>query len=169
MVKKYFTNLNEAVTEEATIRFASKLFDNKLFSEERKQTKKLMAKYPNAQSDSGGPFFTNNTYCADIDKKKTWGQAIGRMFGRERMIAEAFTYPDERKILNTLIDKIFVRNPEKFKDREEVFEVFCKSMITGNLLPMGRLIDNTFSHGTLRKIGELDQNIGEQEEFVNSL
>jgi len=166
---KYFTNLNEAVTEEMTIRFASKLFDNQLFAEERRQTKKLIKKYPNAQSDSGGPLFTDDTYCADIDKKKTWGQAIGRIFGRERMVTAAFTYPAERKILNTLIDKIFERNPEQFKDKEEVFEVFCQSMMTGNILPIGRLIDNTFSHGTLRRIGEMDQNIKEQEEFVNSL
>jgi hypothetical protein len=42
-------------------------------------------------------------------------------------------------------------------------------MMTGNILPVGRLIERTFGNGTLRRIGELDQDMQAQEEFVNSL
>ena len=68
-----------------------------------------------------------------------------------------------------MIDKILEKNPDKFQDKEEVFEVFAKGMITGNILPVGRLVERTFGKGTLRKIGELDQDLRAQEEFVNSL
>ena len=44
--KIYFTNLNEAVTEEMTKKFAKRLFDNTLFAEELKQTKDVMTKNP---------------------------------------------------------------------------------------------------------------------------
>jgi len=44
-----------------------------------------------------------------------------------------------------------------------------KGMMTGDILPVGRLVDKTFSKGTLRKIGELDSDIKMQEEFVDSL
>lgn len=68
-----------------------------------------------------------------------------------------------------MIDKILERNSEKFQDREEIFEVFAKGMMTGNILPVGRLIEKTFGNGTLRRIGELDQDIKAQEDFVSSL
>jgi hypothetical protein len=42
-------------------------------------------------------------------------------------------------------------------------------MMTGDILPVGRLIDRTFGRGTLRQIGELDSDIDKQEKFVKSL
>ena len=89
--------------------------------------------------------------------------------GGEELTIQCLTYKSERRILNTLIDKILEKNPDKFQDKEEVFEVFAKGMITGNILPVGRLVERTFGKGTLRKIGELDQDLRAQEEFVNSL
>lgn len=95
------------------------------------------------------------------------------MFGTEekpkKIITEGFAYESERNILNILMDKIVERNPEKFQDREEVFEVFARGMMTGNILPVGRLVDGAFGNGTLRRVGELDQDMRAQEEFVDSL
>ncbi len=42
-------------------------------------------------------------------------------------------------------------------------------MLTGNILPVGRLVDGTFGRGTLRRIGELDHDTQALEEFVESL
>jgi len=169
----YFVNLNEAVTEEMTKRFATKLFDNSLFAGETKQTKDVITRYPRAVTGSGEPLFDEDTFYAEVEGKKSWGEAVGRLFGAQekpkKITTEGFTYQLERKILNTLIDKIFERNPEKFQDREEIFEIFAKGMMTGNILPVGRLIERTFGNGTLRRIGELDQDMQAQEEFVNSL
>lgn len=166
----YFTNLNEAVTEEMTRRFAAKLFDNPLFIKEQKQTRDIMAKYPRAITDSGEPLFSSDTFYAEIESRKSWSAAVGRLFGaREKITAESFTYRQERRSLNTLINKLFTRNQKRFKDRAEVFEVFSQGMMTGNILPIGRLIEETFGNGTLRAIGELDNDIGKQSAFISTL
>ena len=171
--RMYFMNLNEAVTEEMTKRFATKLFDNPLFTKEAKQTKDVITRYPRAVTGSGEPLFDNDTFYAEVEGKKSWGEAVGRLFGAQekpkKITTESFTYQSERRLLNTLINKILEKNTDKFQDKEEVFKVFAKGMITGNILPIGRLIERTFGNGTLRRIGELDQDIQAQEEFVNRL
>lgn len=172
--KMYFANLNEAVTEEMTKEAVKKLFDNPLFVDEIKKTKEVMTRYPEAVvSGSSESLFDDDTYYAEIKSKKSWKEAVGRLFGEQEKSKKInvgnFTYRQERRILNVLIDKIFAKNPEKFQDREEVFEVFAKGMMTGSILPIGRLIDKSFGSGTLRRIGELDRDIQEQEKFVNSL
>jgi hypothetical protein len=68
-----------------------------------------------------------------------------------------------------LLDKLYEKNTDQFSNREEVFNVFAKAMLTGNILPLGRLVDGTFGRGTLRKIGELDHDVQALEEFVESL
>lgn len=171
--RMYFVNLNEAVTEEMTKRFTTKLFDNPLFAGEIKQTKDVITRYPRAVTGSGEPLFDEDTFYAEVEGKKSWDEAVGRLFGvqekSKKITTEGFTYQSERKILNTLIDKILERNQDKFQDREEIFEVFAKGMMTGNILPVGRLIERTFGNGTLRRIGELDQDMQAQEKFVNFL
>lgn len=174
--KIYFVNLNEAVTEEMTRRFVKKLWGHPLFTDEIKQTRDIAVQHPQAITDSGKPLFDEDTFYAEVQSKKSWRESVDRLFGRSifglgitKISIENFSYQSERKILNTLIDKILERNPGKFQDREEVFEVFARGMITGNILPVGRLIERTFGNGTLRRIGELDQDIQAQEEFVSSL
>lgn len=172
--KMYFVNLNEAITEEMTKRFARKLLDNPLFSDEIGQTKDVMKKHPQAITASGEPLFDEDTFYAEVQGNKSWRESADRLFGKlfgsnVKISTESFTYKQERKVLNKLIDKTLERNPDKFQDREEVFEIFAKGMMTGNILPIGKLIEKTFGSGTLRQIGELDQNMRAQEEFVNSL
>ena len=172
--KIYFVNLNEAMTEEMTKLFAKKLLNNPLFIDEIRQTRDVMEKHAQAITASGEPLFDEDTFYAEIQGGKSWRESADRLFGKlfgssVKISTEGFTYKQERKILNTLIDKIFQRNPEMFQEREEVFEVFAKGMMSGNILPVGRLIEKTFGYGTFRKIGELDKDVEAQEELVNSL
>lgn len=160
--KMYLRNLNEAVTEEATKRLLKKLFINPIFENEIKKTVETVKNYPDAKLSTGEPLFEKDTFYAEVikgeeEEKKT------------KIKTEVFSKQLERRVFNKLIEKIFERNPGKFKDKEEIFEVFLKGMMTGDILPVGRLVDKTFSKGTLRKIGELDSDIKMQEEFVDSL
>lgn len=154
---RYFSNLNEAVTDELTKRIALKLFNNPLFTDEIKQTKEVMEKYKNAVMDSGEPLFNEDIYHAKLNEEN------------HTIVRDKFTYARERKILSILTDKILAKNSKNFKNKEEVFEIFAKGMVTGNILPVGRMIDGTFGAGTLRKIAELDKDIDAQENFVKSL
>lgn len=157
--KRYFSNLNEAVTEELVKRFIfdPSIRENPLFKNEFLETERLKKKYgETACYESGEKFFIDDVYWAKED-------AEGNLSGRR------LTYPRERRILNTLIDRIFEINRGQFKERERVFDVFTKAMLSGNILPLGRLIDGSFGPGTFRKIGELDDDLNQQEGFVNAL
>ena len=168
--KLYFDNLNEAVTEELTKRFVKSLSTQPLFAAAIKQTREVMVKNSHVTADSGRPLFDDDTYYAEVQGRKSWRESVGRLFGKGANIAtERFSYTLARQVLNVLIDKLFERNLEKFQDREEVFEVFAKGMMTGNILPVGRLVEETFGKGTFRKIGELDEDIQAQEAFIGSL
>jgi hypothetical protein len=149
--KMFFSSLNEAITEEIVKRHflenAKALSENPLFAQEIKQSREVIREHPNAKTNLGEPLFDSDTYYAEIkkisdDKKVT------------TILTKAFTYAKERWALNTLINKLFERNRKNFKNTDEVFEVFEKGMMTGNILPIGRLVDGTFGKGTFRKIGE---------------
>ena len=84
-------------------------------------------------------------------------------------VNKSFVYSKERRILKKLIHKLFDRNSDDFENEQQLFGLFASSMITGNILTLGKLIDSTFSKGTFRKIGELDSNIDEQEAFIDAL
>jgi hypothetical protein len=169
---EYFKNLNEAVTEELTKRLLSIVQDHPLFTSEIEQSRNIRDRYPDALGKNG-PLFNSDTFYAEVQGKKSWGEAVGRMFGFpepiKKISVERFTYVTERRIFNLLMDKLFEKNKEQFSDREAVFHVFAKGMMTGNLLEIGRLVDGTFGIGTLRDIGELDDNINEQIRYVESL
>lgn len=153
----YFRNLNEAVTEELTKNIFRKIANNPLFTKEIIKTVEIMRKYPDAKTNKGEYLFDDDTFYAKMDTKE------------DEISTESFTKEKERKILDTLIDKLFERNKEVFKKREDIFEMFAKAMMTGNILSIGKLIDRTFGKGVFRKIGELDEEIEEQQRFVSSL
>jgi len=101
---------------------------------------------------------------------------MGRIFGFKKgikdepdVLCKEMVYPQERKVFNILTDKLYTKNADQFSNREEVFTVFAKAMLTGNILPVGRLVDRTFGRGTLRRIGELDHDTQALKEFVGSL
>jgi hypothetical protein len=160
----YFTNLNEAVTEELLKRYIPKVFEAPIAMVERKQTTDIIARYPNAVSASGEPLFDDDTYYASVE---------GGMPNDPNKLVDihtsTFTYKPERKMLNTLIAKILEKNSGIFADTEAVFELFAKGMMTGDLSTFGRLIDKSFSPGTLRQIGQLNEDIAAQQAFVQDL
>lgn len=158
--KGYFKNLNEALTEEMAKKYAAKLFNSPIFAQELKQTKEIMSEYPNAAAESGEPSFDGDTYYVKV---------IDRQGDRIEIETTKFGFTEERRVLNILIDKLFERNQKSFQNREEIFEMFAKGMMTGNILPLGRLINKTFGQKTFKKIGELDQDIKLQKEFISSL
>lgn len=171
----YFVSLNEAVTEELAMRLLTQLPDKSIFQEEIEQTKKIMDSYPNATSRGGDPLFDDETIYAKIEEEepKNWRESIGRKFGfsegRKKIITEKFTRKEEREMLNVLIEKIKMKNESGFKNKEEVFDIFARGYLTGNILPLVRLVDKTFGKGTMRKIGELDSDMEQQKQFIESL
>lgn len=179
---RHLGSLNEAVTEEIAKKIMSKnylnLSKNPLFTAEIEDSQKIIRENPQFTAKSGKPLFNEDTLHASIRKESkknpddTWTTKI-------EIGTENFTYKPERQNLSTLINKIFERNPERFHDKEEIFDIFAKGMITGNILPLGKLIDKTFGRGAFDKLSELDKkklgaeqdarSIDEQKKFIESL
>ena len=51
---------------------------------------------------------------------------------------------------------------------EELFEMLTKAVFTGNILPFGRLFNETFGLGKFREFGHL-QTVEEQNAFIAAL
>jgi hypothetical protein len=175
----YLNGIDEAVTEELSQRLIQKFSGQPFFAKEKEQTRNVIAQYPRALRSPGEMLFTPDVYYAQLNERskgKKWLKAMGRIFGFKEFIKEEpdilcqeMVYPQERKIFNILLDKLYQKNADQFSNREEVFNIFTKAKLTGNLLPLGRLVDETFGRGTLRKLGELDHDTLALEEFVESL
>jgi len=157
-------NINEAVIEEITKRFIKGLSNNPIFSEEIKQTKEVVEKNTNLVTADNKKLNDNDIISARIvDDSEIDGRTT-------KISILSFTYKTQRENLNTIITKLFNRNFGDFENKEQIFDIFEKAVMTGNILPVGRLIDNTFGKGTLRKIGELDNcSDEEQKTFIDSL
>lgn len=52
------------------------------------------------------------------------------------------------------LDVVLERNKGEFSDREEILDLFMKAQVTGNILPVARLVDGTFEKGAFRKLSE---------------
>jgi len=156
--KEYFRNLNEAITEELTKRFYFQQLKNKpSFSQEVGEVEKIRERWlAKAKTEE------DKKTAMDISEVRSSGKK-----GAKEVFS--FSYWEERGTLNNLIDKLYQKNQQKFHDRGEVFDLFAKAMLNGNLLPVSKIIDRTFGKGVFRKIGELDANVEEQQDFINSL
>jgi hypothetical protein len=134
--EEYFIQYNEAVTEELKIRFMKQYFSEipelqKEIEERDNITEKLKPENKYLADDllwikkeEGGPIFHWNVY------KKY------------------------RESFNNTIRMIMEKNPEKFSNTEEVFNIFARAYFTGHILEIARLIESTFGKGSFRIMGE---------------
>lgn len=159
---KYFSVINEAITEELSKKLikSGKLANHPVFAEEINTTKEIMGRYP------VGNIATN---IDDIYLAKVFNSSNELVSNKVTVGRKEFSYEDERKFLNTLIEEIFDGNREKFKDKQEIFDIFVKTVFGGRLTQIGKLIDETFGRGSFRKIGEVEdtpEDLKELSEFL---
>lgn len=156
-MKKTFSLLNEAMTEELTKRFilSPAIQANPLFKQEVEETNRIRRATVNK---SGQPLFNEEFFYAKIGQEK----------GKEYVFAKRFTREQERRILNDLIDKIFEKNKAQFSNREVVFNLFTNAFFNGQTMPLIRLIEKTFGRGTFNKIKRANDKISELEALIKS-
>ncbi len=148
--KLYFTIRNEALTEELAIRFTRDTEQKPLFSEEVAETARLQERFPKLKE-----LFSGEEYAL----KEADGQ----------IVAYCFSYEQERRIFNMLVDGIYKRNQTTFQDREEVFEIFARAAFTDESQQMKELIEESFGRGTLGHLARFESDINLQEAFVTAL
>lgn len=172
----YFLNLNEAITEELVKRSSEELFDDSVFADEKEQFKTMQRANEHMKESSEYDAVMDiiddpdtiyaNLFSADSE--------IGRTLapegeGDQVFHSVKFAYPKQRAALNVLIQKIYTQNSDDFKGEDAVFDEFAKAALSGRLLPLARLIDNTFGSGTFRKIGEADPKINKLANVIDEL
>lgn len=70
---------------------------------------------------------------------------------------EAIGYNTQRDVLAYVCKEIADAFPEKFSDDKAVFQEFLRAHFTGRLLPLARLIEETFGEGSFRMLGTMDE------------
>ncbi len=149
--KDYFRWMNEAITEELTIRFVKVFREMTAAQAENDETEELLAAAP-AENKSEIFFATRRKEVVSGPSWLSWTKKKSTV-SSETISYAAFAYKKERKLLDKLIDALYRENSEAFKDRQEIFDIFARAMLSGNLLPLGRLIDRTFGPGSFRHFG----------------
>jgi hypothetical protein len=157
--------LNEAVTEENARRLTLdiKKDDEELGyltekrEEEYEEMLGLHKKYPN-QVDNPEPFKDDFLSCT-VDYEN------GGLQYRKA------NYAKEREVMWKLFDTVYEKSPEQFdglnrdEAREFMFQKATSAMFTGNILPLGRLVNKSLGLGSFRQYGNL-QTPDEIEKFL---
>ncbi len=84
------------------------------------------------------------------------------------------SYLKEKQLMYYLFEKMYDSAPERFGNMtqeeadEELFSMLTKGAFTGNILPFGRLFNDTFGRGKFREFAHL-QTTAEQQRFIEQL
>lgn len=144
--KKFFYDINEAITTELSMRFDNNYFsqfeDLKQEYEERKEAIEAVAKR------SGKGEHDLEWLIANLEHNESDAQ------GSHKVILRTYSYHDQREKLNQLINDLYEKNKTDFKSPEEVFTLFATAALNGRLLPIARLIENTYGKGSFRNLAE---------------
>lgn len=137
--------LNEAITEIMAKGLTKKVVrDNDLFHDEIITRKDLLPELP-----PGIP--PGEVMAFDV-------------LAGDKVKFHAFPYRPERYRLMTLLDDLAAKHPDRFSDRQAAFDVFARAYFTGNLLPLGRLLEDTYGPHALRRLMEGEEIIKKEKE-----
>lgn len=91
--------------------------------------------------------------------------------GTERELK--FGYPEQRRRFMNLIEQLWQANDRhfggRFKDKQEILDVFFRAQATGRKLPVARTLEKAYGPGSFRLIGEdtAQREQGEAEEVAH--
>lgn len=150
---KYFAWLNEAVTQELSMRFIEKVIESPPPIEIIQLEAAFLKKEREKIILSPG-----------IKKEEVFLKFEKTDSKLSLSLAGPHAYYEERKKLWGVVDEIYNKNPEKFEgkdektSKEEIFSLFARGMFTGEILEPTRLIEKTFGEGSFKKLGEWKNN-----------
>lgn len=63
------------------------------------------------------------------------------------------TREEETSDFLKFVDDLYLKNQDMFSNREEIISLFIKAQVTGNVLPVARLIEYSYGTGAFRYLG----------------
>ncbi len=137
-VRYFFNDVNEAMTQELTRRFAQEFFPN----------------IPELKDDitSHKNLFPHLTEVDQMTETTIRTRKIRKRGLYERRSKKHTVYAQERQQLHNAITEIYRKNAERFANESDVFDMFAQSYFSGNLLHVARLIRKTFGKDALRTL-----------------
>jgi hypothetical protein len=158
----HFRKLNEAITEELAIRFAVEYFDKIEYTSDaitsaREAYRPLL--------ESGAKITTiSMTGGEDVSSDVDLLQKLDPNFIESALSFGGETsYLSERANLHQMMEDIFNKNKDQFKNKDEVFAIFLNAALKGRLLPLARILNSTYGKGSFSKLAEEMQEIIEIE------
>jgi len=137
----YFRGFDEAVIEELTMRFDRKYFPSVAPLKEELSVRGAMEK------QVGEPKYEDAKETAEVITR----QKEDNIWTIKTV---PYTYTKQRKTLRSVITEIYNKNRDKYKSREEVFELFARATLSGRLLELARVIEKSLGKGAFRKLAE---------------
>lgn len=139
-----FRDIDEAVTEELVKRFDKKFFETLTYTAEDAQKRnkfkeELMADETKDQDKVDDISFYKIEQLEDGSFKTT---------------TESYQHRRERDKLWSVIDEIYFKSNDEFKDKEEIFDVFARASMSGDLRPLTLLIERTLGPGSFKRLGQ---------------
>ena len=133
----YFRGLHEAIVSSYELEFVTRLLELPIIKKE----KDWLA------SDAAKARMDKIAQSEKIDRSEIlWVSQVGTWYVK-------VSYPSQRKVVNYVIDEIDENFAGLFASRDAVKNEFLKCNFTGNLLPIARLVEDTFGAGSFRVLG----------------
>lgn len=160
-----FRKLNEAVIETLAINFwEEKITTNERFRKEMEALTRVRAVLRAEKSALRGSENLSDQQVEQLVEEVC--AALPGEPGKEEPEVVRFSYPFERVALVKLIFILAERSPDGAKDEGAIFELFVKSVLSGHMVELGKLIDRTLGAGTFKRLGEMSSGAHTREEFL---
>ncbi len=141
----FFADLNEAITTELTIRF-----DKEYFSQI--DAIKEIDEYKKREDTIKGMLEKQKMKPEDAKEVAYW--TTTKEGDRYKSVLKDYSYRKERKKLWKVINNIYEKNKDNFNNEEEVFSLFARAAINGDLLPLARVVRKTYGMEVFKDIRE---------------
>ncbi len=74
--------------------------------------------------------------------------------GEDEADLQWYPQSDDRKYISILVEEIYEKNKLQFSSPREVFDIFARTIFTGDFKPVAQLIEKTFGSGAFKRIAE---------------
>jgi len=134
----YFEELNEAITAELEkIFYQNVLRTEPLFKKEAALVEEIKDKIKQGPEEDR---WISDEVCATIPEKD------------EIHKIKQFSYPNRRRALRIIIDRLCEKQSEYFNNREEAMDIFFKAMLSGDTEKLKKIIESAFGEEAYQKL-----------------